>query len=165
MFKNTAFRRLGSISVFRQNLLSWAQSIELVPISGRLYQPQDGYASQAQHKPSARVDTKQNIKNSTRMNYHDRSYHWRDEFSVWYQHKKHKFLHLIYTGHSCCSNFCCDNGSPDARDVQTGMTDRMVYQRHVGGFLVFSICCVWFILQDLRFIPTYFVAFFVRMLD
>jgi hypothetical protein len=50
--------------------------------------------------------------------------------------------------------------------VQTGLTDRMLYQRHVVGFLVFpaggtSIC---FSLQDLPFFPTYFVAFFVRML-
>jgi hypothetical protein len=31
--KHTTFRKLDSISVFRWNLLSWAQSIELVPIS------------------------------------------------------------------------------------------------------------------------------------
>jgi hypothetical protein len=34
LFKYTAFRRLDSVSVFRYNLLSWAQSIKLVPISG-----------------------------------------------------------------------------------------------------------------------------------
>jgi hypothetical protein len=27
---------------------------------------------------------------------------------------------------------CCDDGSPDGRDVQAGLADRMVYQRHVG---------------------------------
>jgi hypothetical protein len=32
--KHTTFRRLYSVSVFRWNLLSWDQSIELVPISG-----------------------------------------------------------------------------------------------------------------------------------
>jgi hypothetical protein len=32
--KSTKFRRLDSVSVFRWNLLSWSQSIELVPISG-----------------------------------------------------------------------------------------------------------------------------------
>jgi hypothetical protein len=31
--KHTTFWRLDSVSVFRLNLLSWAQSIELVPIS------------------------------------------------------------------------------------------------------------------------------------
>jgi hypothetical protein len=35
---NTTFRRLDSVSVFRLNLLSWVQSIELVPISGILTQ-------------------------------------------------------------------------------------------------------------------------------
>jgi hypothetical protein len=32
--KHTTFRRLNSVSIFRWNLLSWAQSIELFPISG-----------------------------------------------------------------------------------------------------------------------------------
>jgi hypothetical protein len=32
--KHTTFRRLDSVSVFWWNLLSWAQSIELVPVSG-----------------------------------------------------------------------------------------------------------------------------------
>jgi hypothetical protein len=40
-FKHTAFRRLDSVFVFRQNLLSWAQSIELVPIFGHLNQHHD----------------------------------------------------------------------------------------------------------------------------
>jgi hypothetical protein len=35
--ENTAFRKLGSVSVLRQNLLCWAQSIELIPISVRIY--------------------------------------------------------------------------------------------------------------------------------
>jgi hypothetical protein len=46
IFQNE-FRILDSVSVFRWNLLSWAQSIELVPISGHLYQHQDGV-----YKPS-----------------------------------------------------------------------------------------------------------------
>jgi hypothetical protein len=54
-------------------------------------------------------------------------------------------------------DFCRDNGSPDGRDVQDGLTDQMVYQRHVGRFLVFSVYGVWFNLQDLYFIATYFV--------
>jgi hypothetical protein len=33
IFQNTTFRRLDSVSVFRWNLLSWAQLIGLVPIS------------------------------------------------------------------------------------------------------------------------------------
>jgi hypothetical protein len=39
------------------------------------------------------------------------------------------------------------------RDIQTGLTDRMVQQRHVGGFHVFLVCGVWFYLKDLRFFP------------
>jgi hypothetical protein len=34
IFQSTTFRRLDSASVFRQNLLSWAQTIELVLNSG-----------------------------------------------------------------------------------------------------------------------------------
>jgi hypothetical protein len=37
--QNTTFRRLDSVSVFRWNLLSWVQSIELVPISGPVPEP------------------------------------------------------------------------------------------------------------------------------
>jgi hypothetical protein len=59
--KHTSFRRLDSVSVFRWNLLSWAEPIELVPISGHQYQHEIGYINQAQHKPSARVKT--NIEN------------------------------------------------------------------------------------------------------
>jgi hypothetical protein len=39
--QNTTFRKLGSVSVLRQNLLCWAQSIELIPISGHLHQHQE----------------------------------------------------------------------------------------------------------------------------
>jgi hypothetical protein len=34
IFQNTTFRRLDSVSVFRQNLLSWAQSTELAQQDG-----------------------------------------------------------------------------------------------------------------------------------
>jgi hypothetical protein len=47
IFQNTTFRRL--------NLLSWAQSIELVPISGHCTSTKMGYTSQAQHNSSARA--------------------------------------------------------------------------------------------------------------
>jgi hypothetical protein len=60
--------------------------------------------------------------------------------------------------------FSCDDGIQDGRDIQAGLTDQMVYQRYVDRFFVFPVCGVWFHLQNLRFIPTYFVAFFVRML-
>jgi hypothetical protein len=72
-------------------------------------------------------------------------------------------LNLHLTGFSFF-DFCYDNRGPDERDVQGGLTDRMVQQRHVGGFLVFPVCGIGLNLQDLRFIPTYFVAFFLRML-
>lgn len=35
LFKNTSFQRLDSVSIFRWNVLTWAQSVELVPISQR----------------------------------------------------------------------------------------------------------------------------------
>jgi hypothetical protein len=38
---------------------------------------------------------------------------------------------------------------------QAELTDQMVYQRHIDGFLVFSVCGVWFNPQDLLFFPTY----------
>jgi hypothetical protein len=47
IFQNTTFQRLHSVSVFRYNLLSWAQLIELAPISRHLDQHQDGV-----YKPS-----------------------------------------------------------------------------------------------------------------
>jgi hypothetical protein len=40
----------------------------------------------------------------------------------------------------------------------------MIYQRHVGGLIVFPVWDVWFNLQDLCFFLTYFVAFCVYML-
>jgi hypothetical protein len=61
-------------------------------------------------------------------------------------------------------DFCCDNRGPDGRDVQTALSDRMLQQRHVGRFLVFPVCGVGFNLQDLRFIPTYFLTLLVCML-
>jgi hypothetical protein len=45
-------------------------------------------------------------------------------------------------------HFRCDNGSPDGRDIQAGLTDQTIYQRHVGLFLVFPVCDVWFDLQS-----------------
>jgi hypothetical protein len=60
---NTAFRRLDSVSVFRWDLLSLAQSIQLVLISGSQHQHKIGYINQAQHKTSAKVKT--NFKNIT----------------------------------------------------------------------------------------------------
>jgi hypothetical protein len=37
------FQRLGSVSIYRWNLLSWAQSIQLVPISRHQQQHKIGY--------------------------------------------------------------------------------------------------------------------------
>jgi hypothetical protein len=37
IFQNIVFWRLDSVSIFKYNLLCWAQSIELVPIFGHLY--------------------------------------------------------------------------------------------------------------------------------
>jgi hypothetical protein len=40
-------------------------------------------------------------------------------------------------------------------DVQAGVTDQMIYQRHMGRFLVFPVGGVQFSLKDLHFFPTY----------
>jgi hypothetical protein len=55
IFQNTTFRRLDSVSVFRLNLLSWAQSIELVPISGPFSKhnvSETGFCLRLQAKPT-----------------------------------------------------------------------------------------------------------------
>jgi hypothetical protein len=39
---------------------------------------------------------------------------------------------------------CFLNDCRDRRDVQAGLTDRVVSERHLGGFLVFPVCGVWF---------------------
>jgi hypothetical protein len=62
--RRAAFWKLDSITVFRWNLLIWAQSIELVPIFGHQHQHKIGYINQAQPKPSERV--KINITNIKR---------------------------------------------------------------------------------------------------
>jgi hypothetical protein len=67
--KHRTFRRLDSVSIFRWNLFNWAQSTELVLISGLLCQHKLGCINQAQHNPSARVKT--NIKNSTHTRTHE----------------------------------------------------------------------------------------------
>jgi hypothetical protein len=56
------------------------------------------------------------------------------------------------------SDFCCDNGSPDERYVHPGLTDRMVYQKYKGGFLLFPVCGVWFNLQDFCLFLTFLLA-------
>jgi hypothetical protein len=64
-FKHKTFRRLDSASVFKRNLLSLPQSIELIHICGHIYQHKTGSTNQAQHKPPASVKT--NIKNITNL--------------------------------------------------------------------------------------------------
>jgi hypothetical protein len=61
LFKTHNFRRPDSVFILWWNLLSWTQSIQLIPISGHQHQHKIEYINQAQHKPSARVKT--NIKN------------------------------------------------------------------------------------------------------
>jgi hypothetical protein len=64
--KHTTFRRADSISAFRWNLLSWAQSIELIPISGHQHQHKAEYINQTQHNLSTEVKT-----NITELHTHD----------------------------------------------------------------------------------------------
>jgi hypothetical protein len=51
ILQNIAFRRLDSVSVFRQNLLGWTQSIELVPISGSIGSNRMGFAWRRRQNP------------------------------------------------------------------------------------------------------------------
>jgi hypothetical protein len=78
---------------------------------------------------------------------------------------KTQFSHIIFTGRTKLklSDFCCDNERPDRRDVQAALNNRMVHQRHVGWFLVFPMCGVWFSQLDFRLLEIHFVSF-VRML-
>jgi hypothetical protein len=43
----------------------------------------------------------------------------------------------MYNERSCIFYFCCENTTPGGRDVQDGLNDRMVYQKHVDGFFIF----------------------------
>jgi hypothetical protein len=49
-------------------------------------------------------------------------------------------------------------------DVLAGLTDWIIHQNHLGWFHAFPACAIWFNLQDLYFIPTYLVVFFICML-
>jgi hypothetical protein len=105
VFKSTTFRRLEPVSVVSWNLLGSVQSAKRLSISEHLQQHKIKYTSQAQHRPSVRVKTKYtktpHAWGLAPEYYQNRSHHWRDKFSVWYQHKKHKFSHSVYTGCSC----------------------------------------------------------------
>jgi hypothetical protein len=76
----------------------------------------------------------------------NRSHHKETNFSVCFQHKNTTLTRDLHWTVLWFSDFCYINGSPDWRDVQTGLTDSMFYQRHVGGSLYFlyvvsgSIC-------------------------
>jgi hypothetical protein len=100
------------------DILSWAQSIELVPISRHQHQHKIEYINQAQHKPSARV--KANINNlennsthlrpSTYVNALFHGYHCYNQSTIRIEviyketngtNMKTQFSHIIYTGCSC----------------------------------------------------------------
>jgi hypothetical protein len=55
-----------------------------------------------------------------------------------------KFTHNLHWPEMQFSDFCCDETSPDGRDVQAGLSDQMAYQSHVDRWLVFPIGGVWF---------------------
>jgi hypothetical protein len=60
---------LFKITSSGKNLLCWAQSRELVPISGHQHQHKMGYINQSHHKTSARV--KKNMKNIKKLQTHE----------------------------------------------------------------------------------------------
>jgi hypothetical protein len=69
---------------------------------------------------------------------------------VWYEHKNKIFTHNLPWMELQFSDFCCDS-CPDGKDVQAGLTDRIIYQRHVGGLLVFPVGGLGFNLQNNMF--------------
>jgi hypothetical protein len=94
LFKTT-FRRVDFASGFGWNVLSWAQSILLVPSSGHQHERKVGYINQAQHKPSARVKT--DIKNSSFYTVYKQ-----DDVSnkeVWWIMSRNTIVVLIYHRH------------------------------------------------------------------
>jgi hypothetical protein len=64
-------------------------------------------------------------------NNEDRNNIWRDEIirMLPTQGKQIFPLNLHWAELQIC-DFCCDNGSPDERDVQAGLTYRMVSERY-----------------------------------
>jgi hypothetical protein len=58
LYKKHDVSETGFCLRLQVKLISWTQSIELVPISGHLRQHKIEYTSQAHHKPSARAKTK-----------------------------------------------------------------------------------------------------------
>jgi hypothetical protein len=136
--KQITFRRLDSISFFRKNLLSWAQSIELVPISGHLCQHKVGYTSQTQHKPSARAKKTLtylktlHVRGLAPDNYQDRNHRWRETIFLIIPTQKTNFPLNLHLTELQFLDSCCYNGSSDGKDVQAELGDRMVYQRHVS---------------------------------
>jgi hypothetical protein len=95
-----------------------------------------------------------------------RNHHWREGILLLVPtQEKQMFLFKLHLTKLSFLDFCCDNGGPDGKDVYTGLDDWMMQQRHVSCFLVFPLCCVGLNLQDLRFVPTYFVAFLVCILS
>jgi hypothetical protein len=87
--------------------------------------PAPRWSIQAKHSTNHLRELRQNIKILRTLHvwglapryYQHRKHHWRNEILVWYQQKKNKFSHSIYSRRSCSFfYFCCDNGSPDGRD-------------------------------------------------
>jgi hypothetical protein len=115
LFQNTEFRRLDSVSVFKWNLLSWAQSIKISPVSG--HQHNRGYINY--HSRNHLRELRKTLKNSTRVSpstYDHTMFHGyssqnqstmrigvitRETNSLYGANSKTPFPHLIYTGRSC----------------------------------------------------------------
>jgi hypothetical protein len=142
IFQTTAFRRPDYISVFRWNQLSWAQSIELVPISWHQHQHELGYINQAQYKPSARVKTNVNKELHTYEALHQRIIRIEVIIGEIISLNGTKIKKQIFPLSLHLSDFWCNSGSVDGRDVQVTLIDRMVYQRHMANSLYF-LYVVW----------------------
>jgi hypothetical protein len=65
------FWRLDSVSIFRQNLLNWAQLTELVPISEHLHQHKIYKGIQTKHNTNHLQGLKQTLKTFKKLNMYE----------------------------------------------------------------------------------------------
>jgi hypothetical protein len=78
-----------------------------------------------------------------------------------YQHKNGTFSYnWNWEALSFCNSLFND-GRPDVRVIQVGLSDRMRNQRSVRWFILFPVGGARFSLQNLLFSPSYFVALLI----
>jgi hypothetical protein len=81
--------------------------------------------------------------------YQNRSHHWRENFSVWYQHKKRTFSHLMCTGRSSSFFFFT---SAVLMGVQMGDMSKLGWPNGPAETCGWISCisCMWRLVQSGR---------------